>query len=70
MGGWGLNAYDERAKARLNKRLQLEAVCAAILSDEPTMPPAGIHPSRFAAMVKSLKNAIEDGDENQVDDTL
>lgn len=74
MGGWGLNAYDERSKARLNKRLQVEAACGAVqkLIDEgeATMPPDGIHASRWAAMVNSLKIAIEDGNEKQVDDSL
>lgn len=68
MGGWALNAYDLGSKARYEHREQLEAANSALLSDNPfeVMPPDGIDPLRWRSMLKSLQNAIKDGNEDQI----
>lgn len=66
MGGWNLNPFDLRMKAKAEHRVQVEAAIGAAMSEEPHMPPEGIDPLRWAAMVKSVRNAIADNNLDQL----
>ncbi len=61
-----LDRYQLRCHAEQEHKLQIEAASGAALSNEPVMPPEGIDPLRWKAMVNSLKIALNDGNEDQI----
>lgn len=61
-----LERHELRTYSSRQNIEQTEAAKAATLTNEPVMPPTGIDPLRWKAMVKSMKDAIENDLENGI----
>jgi hypothetical protein len=61
-----LERHELRAYSSRQNIEQTEAAIGAAMSSEPVMPPEGIDPLRWAAMVKSMRDAIANNCEEQI----